>query len=371
MWAGWFALGLWSCSASTALHVAAAGGDVAAAENAVKSGANVEARDGGGTTPLGLAVASGNVAMVRLLIDHGADVNARQQGKTPLMLVDHADVAALLIERGGAIDAVSDDGLTALMFAAAAGRADLAALLLERGARADVRDRSGKTVMHHAAMGNSPALTGALVAAGGVANAIDGEKQYPLHLVGARNGPPSAAVVATLIRAGNPVDAKDGEGRTALCRLASSEAAARVLIDAGADPNADCGGDGPLLFAAAAGNRETLALLMERGAGLPTGGPAGARLLCVAAETGLTDLVSKLLASGVAVDATDGGDATALHRACMRDRLDVARLLLRHGADPQRRASSGAWPGESAATCSAERPAMRELIDETPARKAN
>ena len=59
--------------------------------------------------------------------------------------------ADLLLEGGEAVDAVDEDGVTALMYAAYNGRAECARLLLEAGADASLRatggDDEGKTAL--------------------------------------------------------------------------------------------------------------------------------------------------------------------------------------------------------------------------------
>ena len=60
----------------TGLHAAAAAGDVARIDALVKSGANLEARDGDRRTPLHVAVFMHRHAAARALLRAGADANA-------------------------------------------------------------------------------------------------------------------------------------------------------------------------------------------------------------------------------------------------------------------------------------------------------
>src|SRR5580698_1123559 len=70
----------------TALHLAARGGETRIAKLLIAHGADVNARDDGGSTPIEEAAWRGETAMVRLLIEKGADAGIAnpQNGVTPL-----------------------------------------------------------------------------------------------------------------------------------------------------------------------------------------------------------------------------------------------------------------------------------------------
>ncbi|XP_056653325.1 titin homolog isoform X2 [Monodelphis domestica] len=74
-------------SSSSALHYAAAGGNLRIVERLLESKANMEARDKLGLTPLLLAVKNHHEAMVDLFLKNGANVNAKDNSKrTALMM---------------------------------------------------------------------------------------------------------------------------------------------------------------------------------------------------------------------------------------------------------------------------------------------
>ncbi len=57
----------------------------------------------------------------------------------------HADVAAVLLDRGAEVNGKINDGRMPLHYAANYGHADVAALLLDRGAEVNAKDNEGAT----------------------------------------------------------------------------------------------------------------------------------------------------------------------------------------------------------------------------------
>ena len=107
-------------------------GTVAQVKQALKNGANPNARavpggDESDTTALVEAANSGDVGKVKVLLSAGADVNARdKEGMTALMRMltsalttaGAPDVAEVLISAGTNVNATDNDGATPLMLAA-------------------------------------------------------------------------------------------------------------------------------------------------------------------------------------------------------------------------------------------------------------
>ena len=163
-------------SGRTALHIAAALGDIAICTALIHAHAALDAQDASGDTPLMLAAFAGCEDVVRLLVDSGCDLNLRNSSgmsasswaeagdfpeisqylvssgaedpyqRTKLHYLanrwadgeavnaDEASEIRALVAEGVDIKAQDQFGITALMMAAGNGDRELTKLLLELGA---------------------------------------------------------------------------------------------------------------------------------------------------------------------------------------------------------------------------------------------
>jgi ankyrin repeat protein len=72
----------------------------------------------------------------------------------------HAEVLNLLAENGAKLDLKSNDGTSALIFAAQNGNREIVKLLLEKGASPDLKDNEGKTALDYAENSDIRSLLG-------------------------------------------------------------------------------------------------------------------------------------------------------------------------------------------------------------------
>ncbi|XP_051999064.1 ankyrin repeat domain-containing protein 50-like isoform X1 [Xyrauchen texanus] len=125
----------------TALHVAAWQGDLEGIELLLKYGADVNAQDLDGRTPLHSVAWRGHAAAGRLLLrSKGLDVNlaCKQQGATALSIAaqeGHAEIVAMLLERGAEPDNVDCYGRSPVKVAGKQGHFTIVRLLESYGAK--------------------------------------------------------------------------------------------------------------------------------------------------------------------------------------------------------------------------------------------
>ena len=154
------------------------------------------------------------------------------------------------------------------------------------------------------------------------------------------------SLMARLIEAGAPINARNGMGGTALTYATyhDHKVVVRQLLAAGADVNkaqshTDNGGTRlnwfrghtPLCIATASNDQEMVEILLDAGAD-PNKGPGTHRPLLNAAFHGRCVILSSLLSAGANVNYVLDDGSSALHWACAKRHRDAVGILLRHNA---------------------------------------
>jgi uncharacterized protein len=275
---------------------------------------------------------------------------------------DVAAVRALLDAGEVDVDAPSRDGTPALHWAVRAGDRVTAERLIAAGADVDAANRYGVRPLHVAIEAGDALLTRRLLEAGADAAALDRAGEPPL-LIAARVG--DAELVRALLGHGAAVDARDRHfGQTALM-IAAREGhleTVGVLLEAGANVDAQTQPETPPRFIPPRESPEGL----SRGAGIIRAGwpdgrgkrfPAGGSKtpLLYATRAGHLDIARLLIRHGANLELADGNGVTPLinaiinasiirvNRAGTSDHLKIAQLLLDAGAN----VNAADWYGET------------------------
>ena len=164
--------------ATTALHWAAYRGDAESASALVRAGANVNARNNYGVTPLALAAQQGSAPVINLFLEMGVNANDPMNfvnsGETPLMHAARSskvDAVATLARAGADVNAKETwSGQTALMWAAAEGDSPMVSALLTLGADLHARSNGGTTPFVFAVRKGDMRTVQAMLAAGADVN---------------------------------------------------------------------------------------------------------------------------------------------------------------------------------------------------------
>src|SRR5262245_59644418 len=255
---------------------------------------------------------------VRALLGKRADVNLRSEdGSTALLWAAHWNdlrMAELLIRAGADANAANDFRMTPLSQACTNGSAELVDLLLKAGANPDTPIGTGETPLMTCARTGSADAVRMLLGRGANVNAKEPTQNQTAAMWAAAER--HTQVLRTLIEVNADLKAHTKTGFTPLhfaARVGDLESV-RVLLDAGVDVNIRYqrdaeSGRGAAEANAGAGGRAAASGRAGAARGA-TGGGAGAR-----------------------ADGTFPG-STALLVATVRGQVPLALFLLDHGADP-------------------------------------
>ena len=273
---------------------------------------------------LRLAASKGYIEIVELLLENGVRANA----DTLYVAVEegHREIVELLLARG-----VETSPYVAAM------TGDIGALkkYLEQGMDVDAKksDRHQTLLQIAAGAGQKPTVE-YLLCAGADLNACSWENLTPTALHAAVKNE-HREIAALLLARGAKVKAIDSSllrrnWQTNPLHWATSPEIAKLLLDAGADINAEDGNNStPLHLSASRDDRSMVQYLIERGANIASRNKEGQTPLNVAPNREIAEL---LLANGADIDVGETIARTPLYEAAREGRQDVVELLVERSA---------------------------------------
>ncbi|OQR87402.1 hypothetical protein ACHHYP_08891 [Achlya hypogyna] len=366
----------------TPLLIASARGEVAAVQQLIDQGDDLNQVSNIGTTPLFTAASNGHLAVVEALIAAGADLNqASTKGWTPINSAaeeGHLTVVEALIAAGADLNLANANGSTPINSPADNG--NLAVIEALFAARADLNQANayGQTPINAAAINGHLAVVEALIAAGADLNQATATGWTPINSA-ADEG--HLAVVEALIRAGAdfyrsnlisraPRANADGNGHTStvaaldaaqqLVEAVASGAVSRVrnLLAQGVSANAVnkygyslCTLFAPAWFPSASSVDESvdiIKLLLDAGANVNRLQKDRSIPLALAARHGRDDAVALLLGADADFSCADSDGNTALHCAASHGHEGIVRQLINAGASLQQQNKRNQTPRDMA-----------------------
>ncbi|HEY0256797.1 MAG TPA: ankyrin repeat domain-containing protein [Candidatus Methylacidiphilales bacterium] len=320
-------------------------------------GARLDVTDRNGISPLMTAVKSADLKSIEALLRWGADRNPPQDEPLRNLARDRGDpkIIELLqsyvpgptkaqLSQTAPSQAVQD----AFVIAATKGDLEGMKTLLRQGATLDGRAADGVPAIHRAISFEQVDAVVYLLQLGADPNIRDDRSYPPLSYTFGWHGPASDYMRLALIAAGARTDLVQKSGYNLLADACSRDnhPAEQWMIWTGNDPSKACPAGTPMFLASKMGLDATIKLLQRNGVTeAPFSDPSPKWQMMRAVKAGDIPRIQQLLDQGVPVDLglSDSKDSGLMVAIAYRQ-LEVARFLLKHGANPNYQNRAGATP---------------------------
>ena len=291
-------------------------------------------------TPLYLAAKKGNDEVINLLLRYGANVNAvGNQGWTALHVASangYLQATRVLLNPDYNADTnVQDDhGKTPLHCALENGHLGIALSLIEHSGDQDIRDDRDITPLDTASEKGYLKVVLALLEHGANASARGEGNKTPLHRALENK---RLEVIQALLKHDVDPNTRYDENNTTVLYLASAEGyleAVRTLLEHGADPNI-CDDDmrTPLHIASKEGYLDVVVTLLEHKADVNALDDELTTPLYGASRNQRLAVVRALLGRDADPNTRDNDNSTPLHLGSIHGPLELVQVLLKHGAN--------------------------------------
>jgi serine/threonine-protein phosphatase 6 regulatory ankyrin repeat subunit B len=199
------------------------------AEMLIEAGARLDVRDNDGNTPLHEIARSTDLKTMKFFLDQGQDPNAKNNwGDTPLHRMagerssnrGFKESLDLILQYGAEINALNNQGETALTLASSIGNEEFVRILKEAGAKSAGPGKDDFLRLANAVRKGDIEAIRALLEQGLSPNASDEERTTALHLTSIPE------MIQLLLDHGANIDPRVNEGRTPLLRAAQENQSA-------------------------------------------------------------------------------------------------------------------------------------------------
>ncbi|KAL3872908.1 hypothetical protein ACJMK2_036086, partial [Sinanodonta woodiana] len=285
-----------------------------------------------------VAMSDTNHDLLLALISDGCDLNSltNYHKFTPLYVAVSYGCKSLmriLIERGAKVNKVASKTIfcTALDQAIQRGDSEILDILLSsKKIKVNKTSSRNETALHLAVLIGRKFVS-TLLSAGADPNIVYNHTTCLMHAVSSQD----EETTKLLLDHGANVKAKDRDGHEAIFYVPRTCANLyRLLLDAGADPNAiDSSGFPLLVNCTSAGNYDSVKTIIEHGADVNLTNSVQYSSLHMAAWNGHTDCVDLLIKSGAIHDKQTSDGNTPLALACHGNHPKVVDLLLSLGCN--------------------------------------
>eukprot|EP01045_Picozoa_sp_COSAG04_P027493 COSAG04_NODE_4039_length_2349_cov_1.601778_1_plen_510_part_10 len=302
-----------------------------------------------GMTAFLYACRKGCVECMQLLADAGTDTAATcNAGGTALIFAAQSvvpDAVRLALAKGwGELEARSNNGLTAFLFACDKGSVECMQLLVDAGCDTAVACNAGGTALMHAAGSGVPAATQLAVENGWGELEARSKEGVTAFLFACWKG--SAECMQLLADVGCNTAVTCNAGWTGLMLAAQSgvRAASQLAVEKGwGELEArDSEGFTAFLWACVFGCVECVTMLADAGCDTAATSSTGQTALMLAARSPVPDAVRLALAKGWGeLEARDEAGMTAFLCACWKGSAECMQLLADAGTDTAATSSNG------------------------------
>lgn len=304
--------------------------------------------DRGGLTPedemnsyFASSVQRGWYNITKRLIEKGANLEYKpMQRPVPLLIVsimmDHFDIAELLIQKGANVNARGDDQSCALHYTRQEEHLPIVKSLLAAGADVSATDAHGCQPLMFA---ESAVIVEILLANGAHYEHSTDWCTTALQKAVVQHRFDTAKA---LLQAGASTRASDGSDMVHFACQSGDVRIVELLLDYGADiSSSNSLGMSTLFIAAIGGRLPIVKLLLERGANVDEGYQDGYTPLMMAARIGHRSIVHLLISHGANLESSDEESCTVLLAATEEMQAGVVDILLSNGANIQAKNCEG------------------------------